>query len=263
MKTWFSPKVTSWAKRIIELVRTVRVVWPRQLAIYLSGVSIEGVRIDRWSVADRLGPSRGSSASAISGRCTPTATWVVEGYKSHPNQPITRIHWSISYTRVGYSLLSIRETLLYTSKPHKCHKKEIKLKRATRVRLVIVPCDNHWEKVCATSCDHLSMEFWLTFIVKLARAPYLCGWPCGDFGLLLTKKKENSPVLVTIGERERVEKDPSLVHSSMGIRFLVKPNLAKTNHPCHLSLLLVICLSSHSLSSLALFFVNITLCCFK
>jgi hypothetical protein len=37
----------------------------------------------------------------------------------------------------------------------------------------------------------------------------------------LTKKKENSPVLVTIGERERVEKDPSLVDSSTGIRFLV------------------------------------------
>jgi hypothetical protein len=63
------------------------------------------------------------------------------------------------------------------------------------------------------------MEFWLPFIVKLARAPYLCGWPCGDFGLLLTKKKKSSPVLVIDGERERVEKDPSLVDSSTGIRF--------------------------------------------
>jgi hypothetical protein len=75
--------------------------------------------------------------------------------------------------------------------------------------------------VCATSCDHLSVEFSLPFIVKLARAPYLCGWPCGDFGLLLTKKKEHYPVLVTIGERERVEKDSFLVDSSTGIRFLV------------------------------------------
>jgi hypothetical protein len=75
--------------------------------------------------------------------------------------------------------------------------------------------------VCATTCDHLSVEFRLPFIVKLARAPYLCGWPCGDFGLLLTKKKEHSSVLITIGERERVEKDPSLVDSSTGIRFLV------------------------------------------
>jgi hypothetical protein len=30
-------------------------------------------------------------ASAFSGRCAPTATWVVEGYKSHPNQPIHAI----------------------------------------------------------------------------------------------------------------------------------------------------------------------------
>jgi hypothetical protein len=73
--------------------------------------------------------------------------------------------------------------------------------------------------VCATSCDHLSVNFLLPFIVKLARAPYLCGWPCGDFGLLLTKKKKSSPVLVIGGERERVEKDLSLVDSSTGIRF--------------------------------------------
>jgi hypothetical protein len=141
--------------------------------------------------------------------------------KATPTSPFTSIHWSILYTRVGYSLLSTRATLLYTSKPHKCHKREIEQERATCVRLVIVPCENHWEKVCATSYDHLSVEFWLPFIVKLARAPYLCGWPCGDFGLLLTKKKKNSPVLVTVGERERVVKYPSLVDSSTGIRFLV------------------------------------------
>jgi hypothetical protein len=63
--------------------------------------------------------------------------------------------------------------------------------------------------------------------VKLARAPYLCGWPCGDFGLLFTKKKENSSVLVTVGERERVEKDSSLVDSSMGIMFLVNRTSVK------------------------------------
>jgi hypothetical protein len=57
------------------------------LAVDLSDVSIGDVRIDRWRVTDRPGPSRGPSASAISGRCTPTAIWVVESYKSHPNQP--------------------------------------------------------------------------------------------------------------------------------------------------------------------------------
>jgi hypothetical protein len=56
-------------------------VSPRQiavdLAVDLSEVSVEDVRIDRWRVADRPGP-----------KCAPTAIWVVEGYKSHPNQPI-------------------------------------------------------------------------------------------------------------------------------------------------------------------------------
>jgi hypothetical protein len=75
--------------------------------------------------------------------------------------------------------------------------------------------------------DHLSVEFWLPFIVKLARALYLCGWSCGDFGLLLTKKKEHSSVLVTVGERERVEKDPSFVDSSTRIRFLVNQTSVK------------------------------------
>jgi hypothetical protein len=67
-------------------------VSPRQiavdLAVDLSGVSVEDVRIDRWRVADRPGPSRGPSVSSISGKCAPTTIWVVEGYKSHPNQPI-------------------------------------------------------------------------------------------------------------------------------------------------------------------------------
>ena len=67
-------------------------VSPRQIAVDLvvdlSEVSVEDVRIDRWRVADRPGPSRGPSASAISGRCAPTAIWVVEGYKYHPNRPL-------------------------------------------------------------------------------------------------------------------------------------------------------------------------------
>jgi hypothetical protein len=67
-------------------------VSPRQiavdLAVDLSEVSVEDVIIDRWRVMDRPSPSRGPSASAFSGRCAPTAIWVVEGYKSHPNQPI-------------------------------------------------------------------------------------------------------------------------------------------------------------------------------
>jgi hypothetical protein len=67
-------------------------VSPRQIAVDLtvdlSEVSVEDVRIDHWRVADRPSPSRGPSASAISGRCGPTAIWVVEGYKYHPNRPL-------------------------------------------------------------------------------------------------------------------------------------------------------------------------------
>jgi hypothetical protein len=63
-------------------------VSPRQIVVDLLDVSVEDVRINRWRVADRPDPSRRPSASAISGKCAPTAIWVVEGYKSHPNQPI-------------------------------------------------------------------------------------------------------------------------------------------------------------------------------
>ena len=67
-------------------------VSPRQIAVDLtvdlSEVSVEDVRIDRWRVADRPGPSRGPSASAIPGRCAPTAIWMVEGYKYHSNRPL-------------------------------------------------------------------------------------------------------------------------------------------------------------------------------
>jgi hypothetical protein len=49
------------------------VVSPRQIAVDptvdLSGVSVGDVRIDRWRVADRPGPSCGLSAGAVSGRC--------------------------------------------------------------------------------------------------------------------------------------------------------------------------------------------------
>jgi hypothetical protein len=71
------------------------VVSPRQIAVDLtvdlSEVSVEDVRIDRWRVADCPGPSRGPSASAISGRCAPTAIWVVEGYIYHPNRPLQSV----------------------------------------------------------------------------------------------------------------------------------------------------------------------------
>jgi hypothetical protein len=124
-----------------------------------------------------------------------------------------------SNTRVGHSLLSTRTTLLYTSKPHKWHKREIKQKRVTHVCLAIVRCEDHWEKVWA----------WVSTPIhcKASKAPYLCGWPCGYFTLLLTKKKKYSLVFVTVGERESVERNPSFVDSLIGIRFLVNQTSVK------------------------------------
>jgi hypothetical protein len=54
----------------------------------------------------------------------------------------------------------------------------------------------------------------------------VCGGPCGVL-VVLEIKKMHSPVLVIRGERERVEKDTSLVDSSIGIRFLVNRTSVK------------------------------------
>jgi hypothetical protein len=63
------------------------------LAVDLSGVSVEDVRIDCWRVADRSDPSLVPSADAVSSRCAPIGYMgVVEGYKSHPNQSIHTIY---------------------------------------------------------------------------------------------------------------------------------------------------------------------------
>jgi hypothetical protein len=54
----------------------------------------------------------------------------------------------------------------------------------------------------------------------------VCGGLCGVLVILEINKK-HSPVLVIGGERERVEKDPSLVDSSTWIRFLVNRTSVK------------------------------------
>ena len=128
VKTWFSLKVTSWSKEIIVLARTVRdqgqtvrMMSPRQIAVDLvvdlSYVSVGDLRIDRWSVANR------PPVQFLSDAPQRIYGWL-SAIKATSTSPFTSIYWSISYTRVGYSLLSTRATLLYTSKPHKCHKRE-------------------------------------------------------------------------------------------------------------------------------------------
>jgi hypothetical protein len=132
------------------------VVSPRQIAVDLAvdllEVSVEDVRIDRWRVVDRPGPSREPSASAISGRCAPTAIWMVGGYKYHPNRPLQ----SGSPSNIPSHLVDI----LKPSQPHifidpsytqdlvhynqhKCHKRESKQLRAPSLSLALAPCEIH------------------------------------------------------------------------------------------------------------------------
>jgi hypothetical protein len=61
----------------------------------------------------------------------------------------TSIHWSILYTRFR------------PLQPTQVPQKREQAKKASRVSLALVPCEIHWEKVCATSCVHLCVEFWL------------------------------------------------------------------------------------------------------
>jgi hypothetical protein len=74
----------------------------------------------------------------------PTATWVVEGHKSHPNQPIHVILIDPFHTQeLGIHSYILEQHFYIDQSLTKCHKREIKQERATRVRLVLVPCENH------------------------------------------------------------------------------------------------------------------------
>ena len=131
-------------------------VSPRQIAVDLtvdlSEVSVEDVRIDRWRVADRPGPSRGPSASAISGRCAPTAIWVVEGYKYPPNRPL-QVRESKQHSKSSSDILKPSQPHIFIDtsytqdldhyNQHKYHKRESKQLRATQLSLAPVPCEIH------------------------------------------------------------------------------------------------------------------------
>jgi hypothetical protein len=53
-------------------------------------------------------------------------------------------------------------------------------------------------KVGATSCDHLSVEFWLSFIVKLARAPLSLWLALRRLWSFVDKEEET---LIGLGDR--------------------------------------------------------------
>jgi hypothetical protein len=112
---------------------------------------------DSVRCAHRKQPSPTATIWLVSINTTPTGHFNVWESKQHSKSyswhiqalPTTSIHWSILYTRFR------------PLRPTQVPQRESKQKKASRVSLAIVPCENYWEKVCAISCDHSSMEFWL------------------------------------------------------------------------------------------------------
>jgi hypothetical protein len=224
----FNLKVTSWAKGFLELARTVQdqgqtvgVSSPREDSHWSSCSVVihncSSVRSDCWRVADHLVPSRRPSASAQFGRCAIMAIWMVAGYKSHPTIPFI---WFIDpYHTQELGIHSyLLEQHFYT---HQSLTSTIKGRSSKKALLVCV-----WQKCLVIIIERkyvlplviiLAWSIDSHWFLKLARAPYLCGWSCKDFDLLLTKKMEHSSVLVIVGERERVEKTHPLWTPQRGL----------------------------------------------
>ena len=120
-------------------------VSPRQIAVDLSEVSVEDVRIDRWRVADRPPVQFLADAPqrlygwlrAIN--TTPTGHFKGRESKQHsksssdilkPSQPHIFIDTSYTQDLDHYN-------------QHKCHKRESKQSRATQLSLALAPCEIH------------------------------------------------------------------------------------------------------------------------
>jgi hypothetical protein len=153
---------------------------------------------------------------------------------------------------------------------HKCHKRESKQLRATQLSLALVPCEIHWEIVCATSlCSfvrgvltpiELPPKFWR--LVKASKRHQRVWWSLWDREWSLRRRRARRS-LCDRWREGKGWKRPVLKWTPQRGLGLRGPNLGKTNHSCLACLLLVICLLSLSLSFLALFFAIISLCCLK
>ena len=127
--------------------------------------------------------------------------------------PTTSIHWSILYTRFR------------PLQPTQAPQRESKQKKASCESLALVPCEIHWEKVCATSlCSfargvltpiELPPKFWR--LVKASKRHQRVWWSLRGLKWSLRRRRARRSLVIG-GERERVEKDPSLVDSSTGTR---------------------------------------------
>ena len=108
---------------------------------------------------------------------------------------------------------------------HKCHKRESKQLWATQLSLALAPCEIHWEIVWATSlCSfargvltpiELPPKFWR--LVKASKRHQRVWWSLWDREWSLRRRRARRSCVIG-GERERVERDPSLVDSSTGTR---------------------------------------------
>jgi hypothetical protein len=117
----------------------------------------------------------------------------------------TYIHWSILYTRFT------------PLQPTQVPQKREQPKRATHLSLALVPCEIHREIVCATSlCSfvrgvltpiELPLKFWK--LVKASKRHQRVWWSLRGLKWSLRRRRARRSWVIG-GERERVEKDPSL-----------------------------------------------------
>jgi hypothetical protein len=176
------------------------------ITIEVSNLTIGGSQTVQALVADR--------PPVHSGRCAITAKWVIEGYESHPTSPF----------KCRTPILSIQElsfhsyTLEQHFQTHQSLTSATKEKSSKKELLVcvewLVPCENYWKKVCATSCVHLNVEYWLSLICKANKSP-LSLWLALQRLQSFVDKEEGT--LADIDDRWREGKgwkDPSFVDFS-------------------------------------------------
>ena len=192
---------------------------------------------------------------------------LVGGYKYHPTDhlnvwepkqhsksyswhiqalPTTSIHWSILYTRFR------------PLQPSQVPQKRDQAKESYSCEFSTSAL---WDSLRESVCYILwSFERGVLTPIhcKASKSPLSLWLALRRLRSLVEKEEE----LVGLGDRWREGKGwkrPVLSGLLNGDQGLGELNLGKTNNPCHLCLLLVICLSSPSLSSLALFLL-ILLC---
>jgi hypothetical protein len=198
---------------------------------------------------------------------TPTGHFRVWESKQHSKSsswhtqalPTTYIHWSILYTRSS----PLQSTQVPQKREWAIESYSIKFSPSAL-------WDPLRDSVCFIFVFHLRVEFWLPFVlppkcwrfVKASKRHQRVWWSLRDREWSLRRRRARRS-LCDRWREGKGWKRPVLKWTPQRGLGLRGPNLGKTNHPCLVCLLLVICLLSLSLSFLALFFAIISLCCLK